>query len=106
MGAPPIQGPPYNVVELAKADGKVIITIRWDWDGVSTNPYEGSIVDIRVRNLDTVTWYARLPFKKRGQKYVSIAPGSDTTYSGGQLNNMGLDVISAIAELTLTSTAP
>lgn len=102
----PLTGPPYNVVEMAKANGAVVVTVRWAWDGVSLFlAREGTVVDVRARNLDTITWSAQLPKKGKGAKWIDLAPGSDVTYTGGQLKSAGLDLISMIGELTLTPAA-
>jgi hypothetical protein len=108
MTSTPVIGPPYNTTQIAKENATVIVTVVWDWDGVprsvSHPEYTGSVISIRVQNVGTVTWYAKLPRKTKGTRSVTIAAGMDQTYSGGVLNSMGLDVITDIGDLTLTTT--
>lgn len=94
MQSTPVQGSPYNTIGLSFADGVVSVVIRWDWDGTSTAPYEGSVVDVSVSNTDTTAWTATFPYRQ-GEKTLVIAAGSSRTYSGGQLNSLGMSAISA-----------
>ena len=107
MTAIPVIGPPYNKSVIAKENATVIVTVTWDWDGVprsATHPeYTGNIISIRVQNLGAVAWYAQIPGKKKGSKTVTLTPGMDQTWSGGVLSSMGLDVITTITDLTLST---
>lgn len=89
---PASRGDLFNVTETAEFGGDILITIRWGWDGVSVRPdCDGPVQDIRVRNVSQITYYANLPNKKRGTRNIAIPPGTDTTLSGGQLKQAGLD---------------
>lgn len=102
MGAPPVQGPPYNTIELAAAEGLVVITVLWDWDGVSVWPnFAGTVISVRVRNATQVAWVASLPKKNKGQKSVTIPAGTDVTYSGSALNSGGLNLLANVESITL-----
>lgn len=92
---PASRGGTLNTTETAEGGGAILITIRWGWDAVSTRDTAGGcngpIEDIRVRNISQTTYYAQLPMKRRGNKWLEIPPGTDQTYSGGQLRSAGLD---------------
>lgn len=98
---------PYNQMTLTKGDGTVTVDVRYGWDGVSVYPNcAGPVLQIRYVNTGTVTWYARLPRKTRGQTWVTIPLGTDQTVTGNALRQAGLDTIDAIADLVLTTTPP
>lgn len=90
---PASRGEEHNVVEYAVDGGNVVVTIRWDWDGVSEMPAcDGPVVDIRVRNTSALMYYANLPAKKRGLRNVEIPPGTDVVISArNTLRQMGLE---------------
>lgn len=89
---PASRGDQWNTDEYAVDNGNVVVTIRWDWDGVSQMPNcDGPVIDIRLRNSSQLTYYCNLPAKKKGLRNIEIPPGSDTTYSGVQLKQAGLE---------------
>lgn len=103
---PASRGDAFNITETAEGGGDILITIRWGWDGVSTRETgcDGPIQDIRVRNVSTITYYAQLPNKRRGDKWVAIPPATDSTISGpGQLRNLGLENYSDILGVRLST---
>lgn len=100
MHSAPIQGSPYNTISLRMYE-VIEVTIRWDWDGVSTEAPDGAVVDIFVSNIDTADWIATFPGKTKGGQTFVITAGSSQTYSGGALNNLGLSSLPAASGLTL-----
>lgn len=89
---PASRGEQWNTDEMAVDNGNVVVTIRWDWDGVSVRPdCDGPLIDVHVVNHSLVTYYANLPGKKKGARNIAIPPGTDTTYSRNQLRQVGLD---------------
>lgn len=101
---PATRGEAFNTVALAIDNGNVIITTRFGWDGVSVRPdCDGPVQDIRVQNLSTLTYYANLPNKKRGNRYLEILPGTDRTYSGNQLRQAGLENFSDVQGVGLST---
>lgn len=101
---PADRGEAFNKTEMALEGGAVLVTILWGWDGTSTieTGCDGPVESIRVRNVSTVTYYANLPSKKRGNRNIAIAPGTDTVLSGnGNLRNLGLELYSDTAGVTL-----
>lgn len=107
---PAERGEAWNTTVLSDANGAVTITCRWEWDRTSTRQTgcDGPILDVRVQNALSVPWYARLPGKRRGGKFIEIPPGTDQTTSGkGALRSLGLETNADFADVTLgpTSTA-
>lgn len=101
---PATRGETYNSVTIES--GPVLVDCKYGWDGVSTRETgcDGPVQSIRVRSTGTVSWYARLPNKKKGNKWIEIPPGTDVTYSGGQLNSLGLQNYSDVAGVSLAPT--
>jgi hypothetical protein len=91
----------HYVTTLSKGNGTVTVTIRSDWDGVSTPPNcTGPLFDARLQNTGTNTWILKLP-NGRLAKNRPITPGTDQTFNATQLANIGLVTIEDIENLTL-----
>lgn len=100
---PASRGQTFNSVTVE--DGPVLIDCRFGWDGVSVRPScDGPVTFLRVRNTGAVSWYARLPNKKKGNPWVEIPPGTDTQLSAGQRNQLGLQNYSDVAGVGLGPT--
>jgi hypothetical protein len=82
----------HNVQEISKGNGAVLFRVLWDWDGTSVFPdCAGPVFSIQVRNTDVVDWYAHLPNKTRGTTVVAIPAGTNQTFTGNPLRQLGLD---------------
>lgn len=89
---PASRGEAHNELAMAVANGQVLLSGLWDWDGVSVRPNcDGPIVSLRTRNISQNTWWATLPNKKKAPLWVQLDPGTDVTITQkGQLNNLGI----------------
>jgi hypothetical protein len=91
----------FHSLTLAKANGTVIITARWQWDGVSVLPAcNGPLVDVRLQNAGTKPWVVQLPHGRLA-KQRTVAPGTDQTFNAGQLAAIGLQTQTDLNELTM-----
>lgn len=92
----------HNSTELDKAAGAVKLIVVWDWDGTSVYPNcDGPVVSVETVNTTTDTYYAHLPHKTKGLTAVAINPGTDTTLTGNQLRQAGLDTYSSLLDLVI-----
>lgn len=100
---PASRGQSFN--ELAQQDGPIFFVCRFGWDLVSERPNcDGPISFLQVKNTGAVTWYAHLPNKKKGDPWVEIPPGTDTTINAGTRNQLGLENYSDVAGVGLGPT--
>lgn len=105
---PATRGDAFNAFDLEQhlGDGVVRIWGEYGWDGVSTRETgcNGPLNALSVSNTGTAPAYVRLPNKKKGSPFVEIPPGSSTSLSAGQRNQLGLenisDVMDALPSLT------
>jgi hypothetical protein len=83
---------------------------RFTPDGVSTPPNcNGPIDAIHVYNTGSVPGYARLPNKRRGNKWIEVPPGVDSTITqqttgSNSLNSLGLETYADAAGVGLSTT--
>lgn len=81
---------------------------QYAWDGVSARGVgigcDGPVEDIHVYNTGTVSGYARLPNKKRGNTWLEVPAGTDQTFTGGTLNSLGLQTYADVAGVSLSVT--
>lgn len=93
----------HNKTVLSRANGTVTFTAQWDWDGVSVYPdCMGPIFDVRVQNTGIDTWILSIPNSQVTNKTRELAPGVDQTFTGKQLESIGLLTVDDIAEVQLT----
>lgn len=102
---PASRGDEFNVTELAKFNGAILISVRWGWDGESTmeTGCDGPIEDIRVVNTSLVSFYALLPMKRRGERWLEIPPGTDRIYNRNQARQAGLETAADVEGVLLSS---
>lgn len=96
-----------NIEELAFSNGQVRITTHYGWDGVSVFPdCVGAIQDVRVQNASSGDWYVMIPRSRRGTINFRVIPGTDKTYTGAALSQIGLQTNQDITELNWSQTRP
>jgi hypothetical protein len=103
---PASRGEQWNVMEMQVpiGDGVVRIWCQYGWDGVSQRPdCDGPLNALRVSNTGTASAYARLPGKRRGDPWVEIPAGTDTSINAGQRFQLGLENRADLAEVTLAA---
>lgn len=94
----------FNTLRLTKANGDVMLEVRWEWDGVSVWPEcDGPVIRARASNTGTQTWYAHVPRARGGTRTIEIAPGDVKTWTGAQLATVGLDTLTALTDFTLNT---
>lgn len=92
----------YNFQAQYEDNGQVGIETRYGWDGTSVYPEcIGPIQQVRVFNTGQQTWRVNVPLSRRS-KTLDIVPGTDRTFTGAQLVQVGLETNTDISELTLT----
>jgi hypothetical protein len=86
---------------------------RYTPDGVSQRDVgigcDGPIDTIRVYNTGSVPGYARLPNKRRGNKWLEVPPGANTTITqqttgSSSFNSLGLETYADVAGVGLSTT--
>lgn len=95
----------FNEMGLAVADGRVRITVVWEWDGASVFPdCDGPIQSIRLQNLTSDTFTATLPNTRRAAgRAQTIPPQADITINAkGTLKSLGLETIRDANDANLT----
>jgi hypothetical protein len=94
----------FNSITMTKGGGDVTIDVRWTWDGVTVWPEcDGPITRIRVINTGEVTWYAHVRRRRGGTRAVALDPGESRNYTGNQLANAGIESLSDLDDLVLTT---
>jgi hypothetical protein len=112
---PATRGEPYNVLQIAKANGDVQLTIRYGWDGVSTRATgcDGPLVNgtgpasnrwaVKAENLAGVTYYAHTT-RKNGQPVTyTLEAGQVADVSAQQAAANGYTLASDFGGLDLTT---
>jgi hypothetical protein len=112
---PATRGEPYNVQQMSKGNGKVTITVRYGWDGVSVKETgcDGPLINgtgvvanrwaVQVVNNDTVPWWVHTIGKRGQPRNYQFDAGSTTKFTANQAGNNGYDTISDFDSLTLTT---
>jgi hypothetical protein len=82
---------PYNVLEQARGNAEIFVSVRWTWDGVSVYPNcAGPLLNARLQNVGSRTWYAHFLGRKGTPQSVPVPPGTDVTASAAFLAGHGL----------------
>lgn len=92
----------FNETVLSKDNGRVTITIRWSWDGVSVWPdCTGPIVAVAMRSTSPRAWLAGFPAGRAAKTRV-VTAGMSRVFTGAQLTTIGLVSIADVAEFVMT----
>lgn len=114
---PATRGDQFNVLQLAVGNGDVMVTIRYDWDGVSTKETgcDGPLVNgtgpvsnrwaVKYENTGLTTYYMHTIGRNGQQRTFTIGPGDTGTFTAQQAASRGYVNRSDCDDLTLT-TAP
>lgn len=90
----------FNLQTLG--DSEIVVTVRYGWDGVSLFPdCDGPIQDVRLQNVGTRTRTLSIPAGRK-LKSRDILPGTDVTFTGAQLAQIGLETAADLADMTLS----
>lgn len=109
---PASRGEQWNAFDMQVNLGGGVIIRAWGeygWDGVSTRETgggcDGPLNSLNVSNSSaTDSAYVLLPFKRRGDKWVEIPPGTNTSISPGQRNQIGVENWSDLWDMNLSLT--
>lgn len=111
---PATRGDPYNVLQLAVANGDVMVTIRYGWDGVSTRDAgcdgplvngsgAGNVWAVAYQNLGGTRYYLHT-VGRNGQPHVfTLDPGAAGTLTKNQVASQGFVNRSDCDDLELTT---
>lgn len=113
---PATRGDPYNVMQMAVGNGDVMVTIRYDWDHVSTKDSpggcDGPLVNgsgsgnawaIAYVNAGQTTYYMHTIGRNGQARTFTIDPGANGTITKNQAASQGYVNKSDCDDLTLTT---
>lgn len=111
---PATRGDPYNVIQLAVGNGDVMVTIRYDWDQISTRDTgcDGPLVNgtgigntwaVAYVNAGETTYYMHTTGRNGQSRTFTINPGANGTITKSQAAAQGYVNRSDVDNLTLTT---
>lgn len=96
----------HNEVVLAADNGRVWISVLWDWDGASVYPdCAGPLFNAHAVSTSPTTWYAHYKGQSGTPRTVAIPPGTDVIITKAQLTANGLKTYADISGVSITNSA-
>lgn len=111
---PATRGQAFSVLQLAVANGDVMLTIRFGWDGVSVRPNcDGPLINgtgvasnrwaVQAQNLSQTTYYAHT-IRKNGQlARYTLGPGATGNVTVAQASANGYTAASDFGSLSMST---